>query len=208
MYLHDKISLGDIDVWINNAGITSQKKLLMEMDAKEYTQVINANLLGTLHGCKEAMILMKDQDLGGDIFLMEGTGSQNTTPNNCAYGSSKSAIRQLAMTLAAEMKEHMKIGIHRISPGMVITDLLLSGNKTQSVLGIFNILAERPSTVAKFIVDEVYIVTARQCTGQFIQYLTKVGVVIRFATFWRRRGRFFDAQGRMTAEILDKQKQS
>eukprot|EP00951_Prasinocladus_malaysianus_P020008 scaffold162999_cov52-Prasinocladus_malaysianus.AAC.1 len=50
------------------------------------------------------------------------------TPNYAAYGSTKAAIGHLMKTLQAEAKEaKLDIGVHTLSPGMVLTKLLLEG---------------------------------------------------------------------------------
>ena len=47
------------------------------------------------------------------------------------------------------------VGVHTLSPGMVITDLLLTGNRNARALWAFNILAEMPDTVAEYLVPRI-----------------------------------------------------
>lgn len=46
------------------------------------------------------------------------------------------------------------VGIHTLSPGMVLTPLLLDG-ATDRNKAIFNVLCEQPETVAAFLVPRV-----------------------------------------------------
>jgi chlorophyll(ide) b reductase len=59
---------------------------------------------------------------------------------------------------------------------------------------IFNILSERPETVAKFLVPRIRDVKG---TGKEISYLTKKRALWRFLTAWKRKKRFFDEEGNM-----------
>ena len=52
------------------------------------------------------------------------------------------------------------IGIHTLSPGMVLTPLLLEG-ATDRNKAIFNILCEQPETVAAFLTPRVRSVPTR-----------------------------------------------
>ena len=188
--------LGSLDVWINNAGTNGfQRQSLAESSPALLETVVLTNLLGTLLACRAALRIMLPQGRG-HIFNMEGRGSEGAaTPGSIAYGASKQSIPQLTKTLVKET-EGSGVGIHRLSPGMVLTDLLLT-DATPEAKRIFNILAERPETVARFLVPGV---RAVQGTGRHIRYLSTPKVAWRFATAWRRKNRFFDEQGRPVGE--------
>jgi len=183
-----------IDIWINNAGISqNEHQSIWQCSASEIKQIIETNLTGTILGCRAAIDVMRRQKTQSHIFNMDGSGSRgNATNLYAAYGASKAAIPQLMKTLVQETKDYPNIGIHTLSPGMVITDLLLSGNKNVPTLKIFNILAEEPETVAQWLVPQIRCVEG---TGKYIKYLTPAEVVWRFATYWRRRNKFFDEKG-------------
>jgi len=105
-------------------------------------------------------------------------------------GATKRAIPQLTESLAKET-EGSGVGVHTLSPGMVLTDLLLR-DSTPEVKRVFNILAEKPETVASFLVERVREVEG---SGQYIRFLTNPKAAWRFATAWRRKNRFFDEEG-------------
>lgn len=88
------------------------------------------------------------------FHIQQGRGSNgSTSPNSSIYGCTKYALVQLAHTLAVECKNSL-VGIHRLQPGMVITELLVSG-VDKSVHWIMNTLAEEPEVVAKYLVSKV-----------------------------------------------------
>jgi chlorophyll(ide) b reductase len=71
----------------------------------------------------------------------------------CPSGATKAAFPQLAATLGREL-DGTHVGVHVLSPGMMITELLLEG-ATSANKQAFNILCEHPETVAAFLVPRV-----------------------------------------------------
>ena len=57
---------------------------------------------------------------------------------------------------------------------------------------IFNILAEKPETVAKFLVPRIKEIKG---SGKSIRYLTRKGIMWRFFTANKRKNKFFDEKG-------------
>lgn len=185
--------LDSLDIWINNAGSSGfQNRPLAEADVQVLDTVVRTNLLGTLLGCRAALRIMLAQG-HGHIFNMDGYGANGrATPGLAAYGATKRSIPQLTATLVKEING-TNVGVHTLSPGMVLTDLLLRDTPLEAKR-IYNILAERPETVAHFLVERVRKV---QGTGQYIRFLTNAKIAWRFATAWARKNRFFDDEGRM-----------
>ena len=198
---------GKIDIWINNAGTKgNQAGNLSEIQEKGVRLPIETNLIGTLLGTQAALeIMLKQKDLKhenttqkgfGKIFNMEGLGSNGrASPENIAYGASKAALPQVLKTLKKEL-EGTGILINNISPGMVLTDLLLENNQDRSqkkLWKIVNILAEKPETVAEFLVPRMKKVKK---SGKRIQFLTNFKAAIRFMTWWRYKNRWFDEEGK------------
>jgi chlorophyll(ide) b reductase len=191
-----KEKLETLDIWVNNAGTAgSQRTPIKETPPEEFRLVLETNLLGTINGCKAALSAMSPQQ-HGEIFNMLGWGSKGRpSPRSAAYGASKAATYQLTRTLIGETKG-VGIGIHMLSPGMVLTNLLLENADSQAKK-IFNILAERPETVARFLVPRMRAVKG---TGKEISYLTRKRAMWRFLTAWRRKNRFFDKNGKMISQ--------
>lgn len=196
---HAVTTMGAITHWINNAGITqSQRQALCDVPAEEVEAVIGVNLTGTLLATRAAIQAMREANCRGHVFLMEGMGSrQDASPLSVAYGASKAALPQLCKSLVSETKA-LGIGCHRISPGMIITRLLLRHATNNRVRFIFEVLADLPHEVAGELAPQIL---ATYGTGSYITYLTPARALGRLLSFWLYRGRFFDEQGNCRVRV-------
>ncbi|KAG7023584.1 putative chlorophyll(ide) b reductase NYC1, chloroplastic [Cucurbita argyrosperma subsp. argyrosperma] len=184
--------LGSIDIWINNAGTNKGFRPLLQFTDEDIIQILSTNLVGSLLCTREAMRVMRNQAKGGHIFNMDGAGSGgSSTPLTAVYGSTKCGLRQLQSSLLKECRRS-NVGVHTASPGMVLTDLLLSGSTVRNKQ-MFNIICELPETVARTLVPRMRVVKG---TGRAINYLTPPRILLALVTAWLRRGRWFDEQGR------------
>jgi chlorophyll(ide) b reductase len=82
-----------------------------------------------------------------------------------AAGATKAAFPQLASTLVQELQS-THVGVHVLSPGMMLTELLLEG-ATAANKQAFNILCEHPETVAAFLVPRVRSAVSCGLTGTY-----------------------------------------
>ncbi|CAN4116841.1 unnamed protein product [Withania somnifera] len=184
--------LGYIDIWVNNAGTNKGFRPLLQFTDNDIQEIVSTNLIGSMLCTKEAIQIMKTQSKGGHVFNMDGAGSGgSSTPLTAVYGSTKCGLRQLQSSLLKECKRS-NVGVHTASPGMVLTDLLLSGSTIQN-RQMFNIICEHPETVARTLVPRMRVVKG---SGRAINYLTPPRILIALVTAWLRRGRWFDDQGR------------
>eukprot|EP00882_Tetradesmus_deserticola_P016046 GHRQ01017115.1.p1 GENE.GHRQ01017115.1~~GHRQ01017115.1.p1 ORF type:complete len:320 (+),score=122.70 GHRQ01017115.1:241-1200(+) len=175
--------LGSIDLWINNAGTNAYKYgPLLESDDEDLEAIVDTNILGVMLCCKEAINRMKEQPAGGHVFNMDGAGADgNATPRFAAYGATKRSLQQLGKSLEAELKmaKINNVGVHNLSPGMVTTELLMSGANTPTAKFFINCLAEEPGDVAAYLVPRIRDVPPKSSTltggvaSTYIQYLTK-----------------------------------
>ncbi|EIE27680.1 NAD(P)-binding protein, partial [Coccomyxa subellipsoidea C-169] len=188
--------MGSIDVWINNAGYSGTFQSFIEARPEQIQEVVQTNLLGCLLCTRAAMRLMAAQPRGGHIFNMDGAGADGLpTPQYAAYGATKAGIAHLKGSLGAEAaREGAPVGVHCLSPGMVLTNLLLEGASDINKQ-IFNILCEQPETVAAFLVPRARTVAARGEAGRYIRFLTLPRALLRFITAPLRTNRFFNADG-------------
>ncbi|XP_066305485.1 probable chlorophyll(ide) b reductase NYC1, chloroplastic isoform X3 [Miscanthus floridulus] len=184
--------LGSVDIWINNAGTNKGFRPLVTFSDDDITQIVSTNLVGSLLCTREAMNVMQYQEKGGHIFNMDGAGSGgSSTPLTAVYGSTKCGLRQFQGSLLKESRRS-KVGVHTASPGMVLTDLLLSGSSIRNKQ-MFNLICELPETVARTLVPRMRVVKG---SGKAINYLTPPRILLALVTAWVRRGRWFDDEGR------------
>jgi len=174
-------SFGKIDIWINNAGTNAYYYgPLADANEADLAAIVETNMLGVMLCCKEAIRVMRKQSNGGHIFNMDGAGADgNATPRFAAYGATKRGLQQFSKSLQAELKMQKieNVVVHNLSPGMVTTELLMSGANTPQAKFFINCLAEPPAHVAEFLVPRVRQVLDSNGNGPTkptcIQYLTQ-----------------------------------
>ncbi len=175
---------GKVDIWINNAGIAQSQSAFWELDPDVIQALIQTNITGAMYGAIVALKGFQEQGWGA-FYNMEGLGSDGRRVEGLTlYGTSKRALNYLTDSLAAEVKG-TDIIVGAISPGMVLTDLILKRYKGrppeewQSARRIFNILADRVETVTPFIAERVL---QNRKNGARINWLTPPKVFWRFMT--------------------------
>ena len=172
---------GKVDIWINNAGMSHPQQSISDIPAGTVYDVINTNLVGAVYGCQVAVKGMQAQGYGS-LYNMEGLGSDGRKQKGLAiYGLSKYGLRYLEESLAQELKDGPVI-CGAISPGMVVTDLLLKDREKDPAAWerskrIFNILADRVETVTPWIAKKVL---ENRKNGASINWLTTPKVLYRF----------------------------
>jgi chlorophyll(ide) b reductase len=143
-----------IDVWINNAGVSGGSRKLLELSDDKIEDIIKTNLIGTCVSCKVVHEVMAQQNGGGAIFNLAGAGSDGgPTPNYSVYGASKAGIVQMTKSLQKEWKDS-PVDLHVISPGMMLTDLLID-NISIDTLQVIDFLCTHPELVALHLVPRI-----------------------------------------------------
>jgi len=174
---------GRVDIWINNAGISVERKPFQDLAADQMEKLVATNLTGTALGCKVAMAGMLNQG-HGQIWNMEGFGSGGQIqPGMAAYGATKRAVSYLNKALAREARQ-TGIQVCALSPGIVVTDLLmgdydLNSPEWEKSKRIFNILGDSVETVTPWLVENVL---KSDKNGAKVAWLTNRKAFWRFMT--------------------------
>ena len=177
---------GIIDIWINNAGQNAPYKFAWETEESYTYNIIHTNITGMIYGSQIAAAGMLKQRHGA-IYSMEGLGSDGMIQaKTILYGTTKRALTYFMDGLAKEL-EGSGVIAGRLSPGMMLTDFITKdpdGNVSEVITQehfqrIFNILADRPETVAAFFVPKIL---ANTKNGKQIVWLTKRKAMLRFLT--------------------------
>jgi len=184
---------GPIDIWINNAGQNAPHVFSWETGGTDTENVIQTNITGMIFGSQIAAGGMLGQGYGA-IYSMEGLGSNDMIQRKTIlYGTTKRALTYFMQGLRKELQGTGVIA-GRLSPGMMLTDFITKApdGKPSEVITdegfkkIFNILADKPETVAKFLVPKML---ANKRNGAQIVWLTRRKAAWRFITAGRRKDR-------------------
>ena len=213
-------TVGVIHHWLNNAGMVSSRQPLFDIDASEVVRVCNTNLTGAIMCCQKAVKLMRRQGASSSGSGEERSSSSTNkssqryhvynfgfsrwgasfSKSTCTHKATKRGLSQLTSALSEELTEAGVecVGVHQLSPGMVLTDLLLEG-ASPVARRFFNVLAEEPEVVAADLCPKIRAVSG---TNSSIEFLTLPDAVRRVATGVPQivgGGRFFDANGNRIA---------
>ena len=111
---------GQIDVLVNNAGITKDM-LLMRMKKEDFEQVIDTNLVGTFNVTKNVVPYMMKARYGRIINISSVVGiSGNAGQTN--YSASKAGIIGFTKSLAKEIASR-NILVNAVAPGFIETNM-------------------------------------------------------------------------------------
>ena len=184
---------GVVDIWINNAGQNAPHALALDTQENYVRDVVETNILGMIFGSQVAARGMQEQGHGA-IYSMEGLGSNDMIQvKTILYGTSKRALTYFMKGLAKELAGSGVIA-GRLSPGMMLTDFITkTPDGTVAAIEtdkrfqkIFNILADKPETVAAFFVPRILSNTKND---RQIAWLTGAKAALRFlcAPFSKRK---------------------
>jgi short-subunit dehydrogenase len=153
---------GSVDIWINNAGQNCPRESLWNTPDEYIDAVVDTNIKGVMYCSRVAAENMLNQG-HGQIWNMEGLGSNGMIiAQTILYGTSKCALTYFTKGLAKELKDSpVKIG--RLSPGMMLTEFITksptgeisSVTQDKQFRRVFNILGDKPETVARFFVPRI-----------------------------------------------------
>jgi 3-oxoacyl-[acyl-carrier protein] reductase len=111
-------ALGPLDVLVCNAGIT-RDTLLGASAPEDFTAVIDANLLGVVHCCREASRRMIPRRRGAIVALSSVAG-QRPGRGQSNYAASKGAVEAFTRALAVELAPR-SIRVNAVAPGIIDT---------------------------------------------------------------------------------------
>jgi short-subunit dehydrogenase len=184
-----KSHFGQVDIWINNAGMAHPETKFLDFSPDKIKEVINTNIVGAINGSMVALKGMLKQGYGA-IYNMEGLGSDGRVINGMAlYGATKSALSYLTRAIAKETRGTGVI-VGGLRPGMVNTRLITEQydghpEEWERVKGIFNILSDRVETVTPWLAKKML---DNRKNGVTISWLTRRKLAWRFLTapFYKR----------------------
>jgi 3-oxoacyl-[acyl-carrier protein] reductase len=111
---------GDLDVLVNNAGIT-RDGLLARMSDEDWRVVLETNLHGTFHTCRSAVRGMMKRRAGSIVNVSSIVGLHGN-PGQTNYSASKAGIIGFTKALARELGNR-GVRANVVAPGYIDTRL-------------------------------------------------------------------------------------
>ena len=126
--------LGDVDVLVNNAGIT-RDTLIARMSDEDWQEVIDTNLRGTFNTCRAVSRKMLRRRAGTIVNLSSVVGVHGN-PGQANYAASKAGLIGLTMSVAREVASR-GITVNAVAPGYIPSKLTdaMSDEARQATLG-------------------------------------------------------------------------
>ena len=111
-----------IDILINNAGITGKTVPLTELEESDWDAVIDVNLKGVFLCCKAVIDHMIERQYGRIVSVASIAGKEGN-PTLIPYSASKAGVICLTKALAKEVTEY-NIRVNCVSPAVIETPIL------------------------------------------------------------------------------------
>lgn len=109
-----------IDILVNNAGWDKVEPFL-KSDPSTWKRIIDINLLGQIHTCKEILPLMIENGYGKVVNIASDAARVGSS-GEAVYSAAKGGVIAFTKTIAREMARH-KLNINCVAPGPADTPL-------------------------------------------------------------------------------------
>lgn len=123
---------GRLDLAVNNAGVTTSRALVQELNLSDWHRVLNVNLVGPLLLMSHQIKLMARQ-VGGSIVNVSSCGGVLGQPRQSAYSTSKAALNMLTQVAAIECA-NPQLGQNVVRVNAVCPGPTLGGMNTEERL--------------------------------------------------------------------------
>jgi NAD(P)-dependent dehydrogenase (short-subunit alcohol dehydrogenase family) len=112
----------NIDILINNAGITGSTSSLWDYDVNEWNKIVQINLMGTFNCCKCVVPYMIKNNYGRIVNVASVAGKDGNA-NASAYSSAKAGTIGLTKSLGKELAGK-NIAVNAVTPAGAKTRIL------------------------------------------------------------------------------------
>ena len=115
-------SKSNIDILINNAGITGPTDPLWEYDVEMWNKIVQINLMGTFNCCRAIVPNMIKNNYGRIVNVASVAGKDGNA-NASAYSSSKAGVIGLTKSLGKELAQY-NIAVNAVTSAGAKTRIL------------------------------------------------------------------------------------
>ncbi|MBU2945266.1 bifunctional aldolase/short-chain dehydrogenase [Zobellia uliginosa] len=143
------LEFGGVDIVVHSAGLAISKPL-EDTTEKDWDILQNVLVKGQFELAKQAVAVMRKQNLGGDVISIASKNGLVSGPNNVAYGTAKAAQQHMARLLAAELGGD-KIRVNTVNPdGVIVGSKIWEGDWAEGRAKAYGITVEElPNHYAK-----------------------------------------------------------
>jgi NAD(P)-dependent dehydrogenase (short-subunit alcohol dehydrogenase family) len=120
-------AFGSVDIVVNNAGIAVARSIL-DYTEEDWDLQMGVNVKGVFFCCQEAARVMVPRRQGKIVNFASTSAFVSSSKPEVAYDTSKGAVRQMTISIAAELAPH-GINVNAVAPGTTATEM------TKSTLG-------------------------------------------------------------------------
>ena len=153
-------SLGQVDVVINNAGMSVRQRSIVKLTEEDYRRVLDVNLWGVIHGSNHFLPYLRERDEASLVNISSVFGLF-AFPGSAPYNVSKFAVRGFTESLRVELGKAMHICC--VHPGGIATNIAHNIDMEEG--------PERQEFLKNF--DRQAKTTAEQAAAKIIQAIEK-----------------------------------
>ncbi|OLC60203.1 MAG: hypothetical protein AUG06_03585 [Actinobacteria bacterium 13_1_20CM_2_65_11] len=115
---------GTVDILVNNAGIAVARPLIEYTEA-EWDRQMDVNVKGVFFCSQAAARVMIPRRQGKIVNFASTSAFVSSSHPEVAYDTSKGAVRQMTVSMAAELAPH-GINVNAVAPGTTATEMTKS----------------------------------------------------------------------------------
>tara|TARA_R110000868_G_scaffold17693_2_gene77400 strand:+ start:3960 stop:6056 length:2097 start_codon:yes stop_codon:yes gene_type:complete len=143
------LEFGGVDIIVHSAGLAISKPL-EDTTEKDWDILQNVLVKGQFELAKQAVAIMRKQNLGGDFICIASKNGLVSGPNNVGYGTAKAAQQHMSRLLAAELAGD-KIRVNTVNPdGVIVGSKIWEGDWAEGRAKAYGITVdELPAHYAK-----------------------------------------------------------
>ncbi|MBI5576623.1 MAG: glucose 1-dehydrogenase [Deltaproteobacteria bacterium] len=121
--------LGEIDIWVNNAGWDRIMPFLSTVQ-EDWARVVEVNLMGVVHGTRVALDAMVARKEGGAVVNIASDAGRVGSSGEAVYSAAKGGVIAFTKAIAREVAQH-GIRVNCVCPGPTDTPLLAENFGTE-----------------------------------------------------------------------------
>jgi NAD(P)-dependent dehydrogenase (short-subunit alcohol dehydrogenase family) len=120
-YAKSKKALGNIDIFVNNAGINGPVIESWEYPTEAWDKVLQVNLTGVFY-CTRTVVPDMRTRKSGRIINIASMAGKNGVPGICAYAAAKGGLIAFTKTVARELASS-GVFVNAVAPALTETEL-------------------------------------------------------------------------------------